>query len=451
MLTQIKVRCGDATSLVKFAAMAPPSEALTEEVLSNRRRVLALRFGALALVAFGVGDAAIHGLTLEPLAVRLGWAACAVAIAQGLTATQERGRSWLLAALAFVSPLFYAALLQFRGGTGGVAFASFLATPVFFAVLFRGELGVAVAVSVSNLAAGLALLAVDGTDGETLADWGIALVSAGAIAIYAAHLHRAMRASEQAMNQDRLDALDRAARSDAQRARAEQVALLGQLAAGLAHEVNNPLAIITSNAELMTQVLRGPGRPDELRRLAQEMESGALRIAGVIRQLDVFAPSAQAAATCDLVAVVRSALAGPLPRQLTVHDALPEQLPQVRASADQLRRIVTQLLLTACSDLDRPPARQTAGVWLRASAAGREVVLVVEDDGPELWSGSGRGTGATPGLDGQRGSSSGLGLALARESMRQWGGSLAVEPRAGGGVRSTLRFEREVVAAPAPA
>ena len=174
----------------------PMNQAQAVDVLSNRRRVFGLRFGAASLVLFGLIDAAIQGFTPGPLAVRVGWAATALLAAEGLTRSGERARPWLLGALGFVSPLFYAGLLCFRGGTTGVAFASFLAMPVFFAVLLAGEVEATVSVSLSTVVVGLGLLFSGGTRGGALAQWAMALTSSGAVAVYAALLQRRVRRAE---------------------------------------------------------------------------------------------------------------------------------------------------------------------------------------------------------------------------------------------------------------
>jgi PAS domain S-box-containing protein len=151
--------------------------------------LLALRFGAAALLIFGLLDAAVHGFLVAPLALRLIWAALMVAVAHATPKVGERGRVWLNIGLALLSPVFYAGLVLSFGGTGFIGFASFVALPVVFAVLMQGEVEATVAASASTLAMGMVLLVVTYTFAG-LADGAMALTTSGAIAIYAAHLQR---------------------------------------------------------------------------------------------------------------------------------------------------------------------------------------------------------------------------------------------------------------------
>ncbi|MDP1824201.1 MAG: ATP-binding protein [Archangium sp.] len=155
----------------------------------GRRQVLALRFGATALVVFGLLDASVHGFLVAPLSLRLAWAALMLAVAYATPRVSDQGRVWLNVGLALLSPLFYAGLVLSFGGTGFIGFASFVALPVVFAVLIQGEVEATVAASASTLAMGMVLLGVTHPF-AALADGAMALTTSGAIAIYAASLQR---------------------------------------------------------------------------------------------------------------------------------------------------------------------------------------------------------------------------------------------------------------------
>lgn len=168
----------------------------TDEASQTHRRVRALRFAAAALVSFGLIEAAFKGLTAGPLAARAGWAAAALLVASGLLRVGERRRRLLLGAFGLVSPLFFAMLLRSLPSSGVIALTAFFATPMFFAMLLQGEVEAAIAASISTVATGLAVLAPPDVGGAALGEWGMALASSGALAIFSAHLQRSTQNSE---------------------------------------------------------------------------------------------------------------------------------------------------------------------------------------------------------------------------------------------------------------
>lgn len=420
--------------------------------LLNLRRVHVLRFGAVALVGFGLAEAAWRGEALWPMLVRLGWAATALVVAQCLKAAAHQVRAWSLLALGALSPVFFAALLHFRGADGGIGFASFVAAPVVFAVLLRGEVEVAVSVAASSLISGVALLLLHGVEGNTIGEWALALLASGAMAVYAARIHRSMMSAERSLNEQRLEAVNLATRNEVERMRAERAALLAHLTMGCAHEINNPLTVIALHLSLIERsmhTLEPQMRPkdvvDSLKQIAQSSE----QIASVIRGLTAVAPLGQEPSYCDVGTIVRSVLASLPSQALTVHNELPHELPMVRASDRQMRRIVEHLVLTACANSTTPE------IWLSATVDGPQVLLKFEDNGPSLWSEVRGGAEMGSLAEGQRGTDSGIGFALIRESLHQWGGNASIAARTGGGATTVLHLQTRVGAispsAPDPA
>ena len=89
--------------------------------------------------------------------------------------------------------------------------------------------------------------------------------------------------------------------------RAEKVEALGQLTSGLAHDLNNTLGLIASNAELLAELLPVKGRPREL--VAETMQVARSGTA-YVRQLLAFGrrqrPEAQVVALDELLASIES-------------------------------------------------------------------------------------------------------------------------------------------------
>src|SRR5690606_8160693 len=70
---------------------------------------------------------------------------------------------------------------------------------------------------------------------------------------------------------------------------ASKMSALGEMAAGLAHEINNPVAIIHGHATLLKHVAQHGGDPDVIKKTAEVVEQTADRISQITRSLLAFA------------------------------------------------------------------------------------------------------------------------------------------------------------------
>ncbi len=170
--------------------------------------------------------------------------------------------------------------------------------------------------------------------------------------------------------------------SEAYMIQSEKLASIGQLASGMAHEIHNPLTIISGEAQLYLEQSKGQNaKADEV---MQSVIEECQRAADITRRILRFAKPAPP----DMVAVdLRSAieetlvLAGYQVRMEKVQRAitLPEGLPKVRGNQNQLQEVVLNLILNACQAMG-----DGGRLTLTARSLGSQVELLVSDSGPGI-------------------------------------------------------------------
>ncbi len=161
--------------------------------------------------------------------------------------------------------------------------------------------------------------------------------------------------------------------------RAERLAAVGRLAAGLAHEVGNPLAVLTG----YTSVLRDPGLPQPQRDDALErMERELARIQSTVRSLLDYARAPSGVAGTARVADVAEhvqKLVQPQASKKNVIVSTQVGVEQVAMSADALTQVLLNLTLNA---LDAVPAG--ASIVIASTADEGTAVVTVDDSGPGI-------------------------------------------------------------------
>jgi signal transduction histidine kinase len=220
--------------------------------------------------------------------------------------------------------------------------------------------------------------------------------------------------------------------------RAEQLAAVGQVAAGVAHELRNPL---TSVKMLVQTGLEGPTPaglpPEDLAIIEHEIR----RMEACIQTfLDFARPPSAERRRSNLVAVVRRALAlveGRAHRQhISVEADLPAGPVELLIDAEQIHQVLVNLLLNA---LDALPHGGTVRVTLRGATAAEPFVSVAVHD-----TGAGIATSIRPRLfqpfvSGKE-TGLGLGLSICRRLVEAHGGAIRGEndPRGGAVFTFTL-------------
>ena len=237
-------------------------------------------------------------------------------------------------------------------------------------------------------------------------------------------------------------------------AHAGRVSMMGQLASGLAHEINQPLATILRNAEAAELFLQHPSPDlDEIRVILADIRADDERAGQVIdrmrgllkrhtldtRWLDV------GSLVDEVAALVRVDAAS---RQVKLDVDVPGDLPHVRGDRVHLQQVLLNLVLNGMDALNGARLEdRRVGVDRAAQRAGTPIVeIAVGDAGPGIP--ADRLAQIFDPFFTTKPNGMGMGLAISRTIIEAHGGRIWAENKTGGGAafRFTLPIAEEAAA-----
>jgi PAS domain S-box-containing protein len=202
----------------------------------------------------------------------------------------------------------------------------------------------------------------------------------------------------------------------------EKLASLGLLSAGMAHEINNPLAYVASNLAVLQRDIRGliavlgayeesreflecsrPEVAEKVARLAEEVElpyvketiepilattrEGVKRVADIVKSLRGFARLDQAkfdrVDLHDGITASLEMIRGRLKRHNIAVEERFGDLPLIACAPAQINQVILNLLVNAMHAIEGAQ-KESGRITIRTRTDGEEAVLEIEDDGPGI-------------------------------------------------------------------
>jgi two-component system NtrC family sensor kinase len=167
-----------------------------------------------------------------------------------------------------------------------------------------------------------------------------------------------------------------------------KLAALGEMAAGVAHELNSPMTVIIGTAQLLARDLQEEGQPERAEELGAIVKSGQ-RCKRIIQNLLTFSRQDQQPATeIDLNSEARQVLAMikyQINRsQMTITERLANDLPGLTANGPQIQQVLTNLLINArdaLTEVERQEKTIEVATELQVKGGRRWALLSVTDNG----------------------------------------------------------------------
>jgi len=219
--------------------------------------------------------------------------------------------------------------------------------------------------------------------------------------------------------------------------RSEKLASLGKLAAGVAHEINNPLTGILTNSSLLLEDL---DKDDPRREDVEVMVKETIRCREIVKRLLDFArqtkPQKRLASINTLIEniilLVRNQASF---RNITIDKELGENIPEVLADPDQIQQVFVNIILNAAEAMARGGR---LAIQSKVSADRRIIIVSFADTGPGIPE-SARERIFDPFYTTKE-HGTGLGLSISYGIIEQHGGTIGVESVVGKGSTFTIQL-----------
>jgi len=239
---------------------------------------------------------------------------------------------------------------------------------------------------------------------------------------------------------ERRQAEEDKAKLEGQLRHADRLATIGLLAAGVAHELNEPLGNILGFAQLARKCQR---LPESAKQDIEKIESASLHAREVIKKLLVFARQMPPEKTrVNLDQVVEEALdfvgARCAEAGIEVECSLSRDLPEITADPAQLNQVLVNLVVNALQAMP-----EGGKLTVRTRACENDVSLIVEDTGVGMSEEALERIFVPFFTTKDVGEGTGLGLPVVHGIVTSHGGSIEVESKLGRGTRFEIRLPVE--------
>jgi PAS domain S-box-containing protein len=237
-------------------------------------------------------------------------------------------------------------------------------------------------------------------------------------------------------------------RMEAQLVQADRLAGLGTLAAGVAHEVNNPLAYVMLNLEWLArkvpELASDKASLPELVAMLEEARHGAERVAAIVQELRAFSRAdGETRRRVDLRAAVEGAIkiAGYEIRYRARILTEFEDAPPIWANEARIEQVILNLLLNAAQAMPEGASAERNEIRVRVAVDGAgHVVLEVTDNGEGIPQATLSHIFDPFFTTKPVGVGTGLGLSICHSIVTALGGTIAVESQPGHGSTFRLAF-----------
>jgi PAS domain S-box-containing protein len=205
----------------------------------------------------------------------------------------------------------------------------------------------------------------------------------------------------------------------------EKLATMGQLLAGVAHELNNPLSVVMGQAALLQHVIRDTRQAEQAAKIVQAAERCARIVQNFLALARQQPPERHSVDVNQVVREVVELLAYPLRiDNVDVRFALAPDLPVISGDVHQLYQVVVNLVTNAHQAMREVAGPRHLTLATGVNAEGRQLWLEVGDTGPGVAAALQENifepfvTTKPPGMG------TGLGLSLCQEIVAEHGGTI---------------------------
>ncbi len=232
----------------------------------------------------------------------------------------------------------------------------------------------------------------------------------------------------------------------------EKLSAMGSLLAGVAHELNNPLAIVIAQSSLLVE----KAATDDVRRRGERIHAAAERCGRIVKSFLAMArqkpPQREPVRFGEVVTAALDMVSyGMRSSGIELEVDVAPDLPVIAGDKDLLTQVLANLMINAQQALmDRAPPRR---IELRAARSGSEIAIRVADNGPGIPEEIMRRVFEPYFTTKPAGVGTGIGLSICRNVIEAHGGKVALSNRPEGGAQFDITLpvvEAKVAAARVP-
>jgi signal transduction histidine kinase len=217
----------------------------------------------------------------------------------------------------------------------------------------------------------------------------------------------------------------------------DKMAELGRISAGLVHELNAPLSVITSASQM---ILREENVNDSVREMIERINSEAHRLSRLTRTLLNFSSQEDSVGDVDLNLTVEFVLDflhyEASKRGVVIRKSLDHDIPVIRKHENMVKQILINIVMNALQAMEELGGE----LAVRTKASAESILLSISDNGPGISPDALNRIFERNFTTKKPGSGTGLGLYITRNLVEQMGGNIQVASEAGKGTEFTIMF-----------